>query len=620
MLASLLAVAIAAAPADDRVIVDAQNVYGQQGLLRTTSAFTGRPSLGLGLRFFVSPDFLLPDVADANTFLESGGAAGFSLFDIVELAAQVRAAANLNAARSAALASVGDLTVSAKAGIGFGIVGVGGTVRFGLPTRNNRVGFDFGNVATTGEAAVTVDLTKIGAPVRLLVNGGYTLQSARFAAVDVATNPYLLDGPDGALLALATQQWLYDSAQGGLGVEIPLPWVTPFVELWYRTAIGAADYDFVNDAWLTASPGLRVGIGGVRIDVAADIGVLGNAGAFAPDVAAVVAGQPLNPLWTLRVGISHSFGPGRGASGEASAPVVVGGSGSDGGGAGRGFARLEGCVKDEVGPVRGAVVAVEVEGHRGLRVLSDDTGCWGLPLPVGPARVDVTAVDHAGASATATLVGGETARADVVLASAVAASFVAGFLTNKDDESLDAKLEIIDGAGARPLASTGGAFEATVRPGRVVVVARADGYLAQGVDLVVGAGERRSTTLVLRKAPKKRVATLQADRIDTTARVPFEFKKARLQSTAEYLLDELADLLLSFPTTRLSIEAHTDVSEVADPAEAQKLTEARAQAVKDALVARGIAADRLKTAGLGTSAPLGPNDPKNRRVEFRVQP
>ena len=106
--------------------------------------------------------------------------------------------------------------------------------------------------------------------------------------------------------------------------------------------------------------------------------------------------------------------------------------------------------------------------------------------------------------------------------------------------------------------------------------------------------------------------------IETTARLPFEFKKPRLQSTAGYLLDEVADILLSNPALRLSIEAHSDPSEIADATEAKVLTETRALAVRDALVELGVDSTRLESSGYGLTNPLAPNDPRNRRVEFVV--
>jgi outer membrane protein OmpA-like peptidoglycan-associated protein len=598
MFASFLVAALIAAPvADDRLVVESQNVLGQQGLVRTTSALVGGPTLGVNTRLFVSPDFVLPDVADASTFLEGQIGAGFSAWNVLEVAVATRAAANLNAARAQPTASVGDIDVAVKGSYRLGVVALAGDVRVGLPTRANKVGIDLNNVSTTLDGIVTVDMLHNGVPLRAHLNAGYTARGANRAADGEAK--YLLDGPDGALLALATQQWFYDSAQAGLGVEVPLPYVTPFVETWFATAVGAADYDLASDSWLIVTPGVRVGAGGLRLDVAADVGLLGNAGGLAPRADELVDGQPMNPLWALRLGVSHSFGNAGGAA----------------------LARLEACVKDVAGPVGGAVVGVAIDGQPGPRFVAGDDGCFGVPLAPGSATLTVEAVDHKDGSANVALVAGQTARVDVVLTPSPRQARVAGFLTNKEDEPVDASVVVVDEDGERaPVATTQGGFDVQVRPGHVVLVARAEGYLARGVDLVVRDDERRASSLVLSKVPKKRSAQLTPTSIEMSGPLPFEFKKARLLSAAVYPLDEIADLLLSNMALKLSIDVHTDVSEVADADAAVALTEARASAVKDALVARGVAAGRLTTRGFGTSKPIAPQDRKNRRVELNVVP
>jgi outer membrane protein OmpA-like peptidoglycan-associated protein len=55
----------------------------------------------------------------------------------------------------------------------------------------------------------------------------------------------------------------------------------------------------------------------------------------------------------------------------------------------------------------------------------------------------------------------------------------------------------------------------------------------------------------------------------------------------------------------------------------QQLSQRRAEAVKAALVKRGISGDRLETVGVGEAQPIAPNRSaggrqKNRRVEFII--
>lgn len=84
------------------------------------------------------------------------------------------------------------------------------------------------------------------------------------------------------------------------------------------------------------------------------------------------------------------------------------------------------------------------------------------------------------------------------------------------------------------------------------------------------------------------------------------------------LLDRVVDLLQRFPDVNLSIEGHTDSIGSAEVNKTVSL--ARAQAVADALVARGIAAQRLSASGLGADRPIETNEtPAGRLANRRVE-
>ncbi len=94
----------------------------------------------------------------------------------------------------------------------------------------------------------------------------------------------------------------------------------------------------------------------------------------------------------------------------------------------------------------------------------------------------------------------------------------------------------------------------------------------------------------------------------------------RIRPESTPTLEEIAAMLTAHPDLRLAIEGHTDSD--GEDAFNQDLSERRAAAVKAWLVAeRGVAADRLDTAGFGESKPAAPNDTaegkqQNRRVEL----
>ncbi len=102
----------------------------------------------------------------------------------------------------------------------------------------------------------------------------------------------------------------------------------------------------------------------------------------------------------------------------------------------------------------------------------------------------------------------------------------------------------------------------------------------------------------------------------------FETGSAVLSAEAKDLLDVAIDVLLDNPNAELVVEGHTD--NVGDAQFNLALSEARAQAVVDYLVAGGVSADRLSAIGFGESDPIANNSTEegraqNRRIEFVIQ-
>jgi outer membrane protein OmpA-like peptidoglycan-associated protein len=99
----------------------------------------------------------------------------------------------------------------------------------------------------------------------------------------------------------------------------------------------------------------------------------------------------------------------------------------------------------------------------------------------------------------------------------------------------------------------------------------------------------------------------------------FEFNKADLQPSDKELLSRIAGILMSSHDYTISVNGHTD--DVGSDAYNLKLSERRAQAVRDYLVQAGLPAEILSVEGHGKSLPLvrGTTDAaraKNRRVEL----
>jgi outer membrane protein OmpA-like peptidoglycan-associated protein len=104
----------------------------------------------------------------------------------------------------------------------------------------------------------------------------------------------------------------------------------------------------------------------------------------------------------------------------------------------------------------------------------------------------------------------------------------------------------------------------------------------------------------------------------TIGDVLFATDKSDLNASAQRSMGKLADFLQKKPNRNLLVEGHTD--NVGDDLYNQGLSERRAEAVKLAMVNRGIAGERIVTIGYGKNFPLANNNDaigkqQNRRVE-----
>ena len=103
--------------------------------------------------------------------------------------------------------------------------------------------------------------------------------------------------------------------------------------------------------------------------------------------------------------------------------------------------------------------------------------------------------------------------------------------------------------------------------------------------------------------------------------VRFDTNKSSLTSGARANLDKLVKVFNEYPDTDIVIYGYTDNKGSIELN--QKLSESRANAVKNYLASKGIASSRFTTTGLGIAEPIASNDTadgrkQNRRVEFAI--
>jgi outer membrane protein OmpA-like peptidoglycan-associated protein len=103
--------------------------------------------------------------------------------------------------------------------------------------------------------------------------------------------------------------------------------------------------------------------------------------------------------------------------------------------------------------------------------------------------------------------------------------------------------------------------------------------------------------------------------------VLFDFNKYTLKPGARETLAKVSGILLAYPGLKIQLEGHTD--SIGSDEYNQKLSEDRANAVREYLVGQGVPGTTVTAAGFGKGNPVASNDnaagrQKNRRVEMVV--
>jgi outer membrane protein OmpA-like peptidoglycan-associated protein len=176
--------------------------------------------------------------------------------------------------------------------------------------------------------------------------------------------------------------------------------------------------------------------------------------------------------------------------------------------------------------------------------------------------------------------------------------------SDPDGDKLTYKWEFGDGTTASLAAPT------TTHP-----YARAGNYT---VRLTVDDGRGGTDTTTATVAVIRRVV-LQ----EKKDQVFFDFDKATLKPAAEQELASVVQELQENPTLRVELVGHADA--IGSEAYNMGLSRRRAEAVRNFLVAKGIAANRIQLAWKGESEPIAPNTTaegraQNRRVEITLRP
>lgn len=153
-------------------------------------------------------------------------------------------------------------------------------------------------------------------------------------------------------------------------------------------------------------------------------------------------------------------------------------------------------------------------------------------------------------------------------------------------------------------------------------------YYADSVSFVIAdAGTVDSATVQLRPLPKIEEVIETPKPVVVVGQtfilhnMNFATNKVTILPSSEGALKTLYDIMQAIPTCHIKIIGHTD--NVGTDEFNQRLSEGRAKAIRDELINRGIAGDRIEAEGRGESEPMADNDTEegraqNRRVEIEI--
>ena len=159
-------------------------------------------------------------------------------------------------------------------------------------------------------------------------------------------------------------------------------------------------------------------------------------------------------------------------------------------------------------------------------------------------------------------------------------------------------------AASGPVATAAAALTGLALPGGTEIQVSGSGIEQQLVGFITNAAQ-----------PIDKATWFEFDRLI------FKTGSAELDGTSAAQVSNIAAILKAYPAVKLKIGGYTD--NVGDPKQNMTLSADRAKAAMAAIVAQGIAADRLEAEGYGDTVPVADNTTeegraKNRRTAARV--
>ncbi len=156
----------------------------------------------------------------------------------------------------------------------------------------------------------------------------------------------------------------------------------------------------------------------------------------------------------------------------------------------------------------------------------------------------------------------------------------------------------------------------TTRPQDIVITVKKEGHVFDSkliVQTELNKPVIKHTDLV--------VAPIEKGKSYTLNDILFGTNSFELTAKAKFVIDQFIEFLQESPNVKIEIQGHTDNE--GDPAANVTLSENRARAVMDYIIAKGLNIERITSKGYGQAKPKVPNTSvfnkaKNRRTEFFI--
>ncbi len=248
------------------------------------------------------------------------------------------------------------------------------------------------------------------------------------------------------------------------------------------------------------------------------------------------------------------------------------------------------------------------------------TGAYSITLPAGTYQAMAVVTGFKPKTMQVIVEVGKTTPANFILEPAKATGILKGKVISKDKKKGVAAVITFPGETI-PNVTTDpdtGEFVAKVPAKKLKVKASALNYKSQIKEVTVKPGQ---TVVVNFELEPYKLIKVTKKKIVIKQKIYFQTGKAIIRPESFPVLDEIVQVLKDNPWIRLRIEGHTD--SVGSAAYNLRLSQKRANAVRNYLISKGIDPSRLEAVGYGESRPIAPNTTpegraKNRRVEFVI--